>query len=48
MYFFVFAVFLRLRAGYRTIHSPFGQILKAIRDNEARATSLGYDVDRSS
>jgi len=45
MYFFVFAVFM---AGfwlvYRTIHSPFGQILKAIRDNEARATSLGYDV----
>ena len=31
---------------YRTIHSPFGQILKAIRDNEARATSLGYDVDK--
>lgn len=47
MYFFVFAVFM---AGfwlvYRTIHSPFGQILKAIRDNEARATSLGYDVNR--
>src|SRR5499427_2727356 len=31
---------------YRTIHSPFGQVLKAIRENEARATSLGYDVDR--
>jgi len=47
MYFFVFTVFL---AGFwlvhRTIHSPFGQILKAIRDNEARATSLGYDVAR--
>ena len=47
MYFFVFAVFM---AGfwlvYRTIHSPFGQILKAIRDNEARAISLGYDVNR--
>lgn len=47
MYFFVFTVFM---AGfwivYRTIHSPFGQILKAIRDNEARATSLGYDVNR--
>ena len=28
----------------RTIHSPFGQILKAIRENEARAISLGYDV----
>jgi branched-chain amino acid transport system permease protein len=47
MYYFVFAVFL---AGFwlinRTIHSPFGQILKAIRDNEPRATSLGYDVAR--
>ena len=31
---------------YRTVHSPFGQVLKAIRENEARATSLGYDVDR--
>jgi branched-chain amino acid transport system permease protein len=28
----------------RTIHSPFGQILKAIRENEPRAVSLGYDV----
>lgn len=28
----------------RTIHSPFGQILKAIRENEPRAISLGYDV----
>ncbi len=47
MYYFVFAVFM---AGFwlidRTIHSPFGQILKAIRDNEERATSLGYDVSR--
>ncbi len=47
MYFFVFAIFL---GGFwlihRTIHSPFGQILKAIRDNEARAISLGYDVNR--
>jgi branched-chain amino acid transport system permease protein len=47
MYYFVLAVFL---AGflviYRTIHSPFGQILKAIRENEPRALSLGYDVDR--
>jgi branched-chain amino acid transport system permease protein len=31
---------------YRIIHSPFGQVLKAIRENEARATSLGYDTDR--
>ena len=30
---------------YRTIHSPFGQVLKAIRENEARAISLGYAVD---
>ena len=29
----------------RTIHSPFGQILKAIKENEPRAISLGYDVD---
>ncbi|MBM3557173.1 MAG: branched-chain amino acid ABC transporter permease, partial [Alphaproteobacteria bacterium] len=31
---------------YRTIHSPFGQVLKAIRENEARAISLGYDIER--
>ncbi len=31
---------------YRTIHSPFGQVLKAIRENEPRAVSLGYKVDR--
>jgi branched-chain amino acid transport system permease protein len=31
---------------YRTIHSPFGQVLKAIRENEPRAISLGYDVTR--
>ena len=47
MYYFVLAVAV---AGfcliYRTIHSPFGQILKAIRENEARALSLGYDVAR--
>jgi branched-chain amino acid transport system permease protein len=30
----------------RTVHSPFGQVLKAIRENEPRAISLGYDVDR--
>ena len=47
MYYFVLAVFL---AGFwiidRAIHSPFGQVLKAIRENEPRAVSLGYDVDR--
>lgn len=31
---------------HRVIHSPFGQVLKAIRENEPRALSLGYDVDR--
>ncbi|MCS0582973.1 branched-chain amino acid ABC transporter permease [Massilia pinisoli] len=30
----------------RTVHSPFGQVLKAIKENEARAISLGYDVDQ--
>jgi branched-chain amino acid transport system permease protein len=30
----------------RIVHSPFGQILKAIRENEPRAISLGYDTDR--
>ena len=30
----------------RVVHSPFGQVLKAIRDNEPRAISLGYEVDR--
>ncbi len=46
MYFVVLAIFL---AGfllvYRTIHSPFGQVLKAIRENEPRALSLGYGAD---
>jgi branched-chain amino acid transport system permease protein len=31
---------------YRAIHSPFGQVLKAIRENEPRAISLGYDTVR--
>ncbi len=31
---------------WRIVHSPFGQILKAIRENEPRALSLGYDTDR--
>jgi len=47
MYYLVFAVFMAGLLGiYRIIHSPFGQILKSIRENEARALSLGYDVDR--
>jgi branched-chain amino acid transport system permease protein len=31
---------------HRIIHSPFGEVLKAIRENEARAISLGYKTDR--
>ena len=47
MYYFVFAIFLiGFALIHRTIHSPFGQILKAIRENEPRAISLGYDVDK--
>lgn len=30
----------------RIVHSPFGQVLTAIRENEPRAVSLGYDTDR--
>jgi len=47
MYYFVFAIFL-IGFGiiYRTIYSPFGVVLEAIRENEPRALSLGYDVDR--
>ena len=47
MYYFVLAVFLLgFWLIHRAIHSPFGQVLKAIRENEARAISLGYDVKR--
>jgi branched-chain amino acid transport system permease protein len=47
MYYLVFAIFMiGFLLIYRTVHSPFGQVLKAIRENEARALSLGYDVDR--
>jgi branched-chain amino acid transport system permease protein len=47
MYFFVFAVFCTgFWLIHRTLHSPFGQVLKAIRENEPRAISLGYDVAR--
>ncbi len=31
---------------WRTVHSPFGQVLKAIKENPPRAVSLGYDIDR--
>jgi branched-chain amino acid transport system permease protein len=47
MYYFVFAAFL---GGFwlihRVIRSPFGHVLRAIRENEPRALSLGYDVSR--
>ena len=47
MYYFVLAIFLfGFALIMRTVHSPFGQVLKAIRENEPRAISLGYDVDR--
>ena len=47
MYYFVLVVFLcGFWLIYRTINSPFGQVLKAIRENEPRARSLGYDTDR--
>jgi branched-chain amino acid transport system permease protein len=47
MYYFVAAVFVGgFLLVYRIIHSPFGQVLKAIRENEPRAISLGYKADR--
>ena len=47
MYYVVLAVFVAVfLAIVRIVHSPYGQVLKAIRENEPRAVSLGYDVDR--
>jgi branched-chain amino acid transport system permease protein len=47
MYFVVLAIFLTgFLLIYRTIHSPFGQVLKAIRENEPRAISLGYKTEQ--
>lgn len=47
LYFFVLAVtFGGVLMLYRIVHSPFGQVLKAIRENEPRAISLGYNVNR--
>ena len=47
MYIFVLVIFLVGFAFiWRVIHSPFGQILKAIRENQDRAISLGFDTDR--
>ena len=47
MYYVVLAIFTAaFLLIYRIVHSPFGQVLKAIRENEPRAISLGYDADR--
>ncbi len=47
MYFVVLAIFLLgFLVVYRAIHSPFGQVLKAVRENEARAISLGYRAEQ--
>jgi branched-chain amino acid transport system permease protein len=47
MYVFVLVVFLAgMLLIHRIIHSPFGEVLKAIRENETRAISLGYKTDR--
>ncbi len=47
MYFVVLTIFVAVfLAVVRIVYSPYGQVLKAIRENEPRAISLGYDVDR--
>ena len=47
MYVMVLVIFLfGFLLIYRIMHSPFGEVLKAIRENEARAISLGYKTDR--
>jgi branched-chain amino acid transport system permease protein len=47
LYFVVLAVFVAVFLFIvRVVHSPYGQVLKAIRENEPRAISLGYDVVR--
>ena len=47
LYYLVLAVFVAVFLSIiRIVHSPYGQVLKAIRENEPRAISLGYDVDR--
>ncbi|MFG1348465.1 branched-chain amino acid ABC transporter permease [Xanthobacter autotrophicus] len=47
LYYLVLAIFVfGFLVIYRTIHSPFGQVLKAIRENEPRAISLGYRVNQ--
>ena len=47
LYYVVLVIFVGVfLAIIRIVHSPYGQVLKAIRENEPRAISLGYDVDR--
>jgi len=47
LYYLVLAVFIfGFMVCWRTVNSPFGQVLKALRENEPRAVSLGYDVAR--
>jgi branched-chain amino acid transport system permease protein len=47
MYYVVAAIFLLgFALLHRTVHSPFGQVLAAIRENEPRAISLGYKVNQ--
>jgi branched-chain amino acid transport system permease protein len=47
MYYLVLAAFMAVFVFIRrVVHSPFGQVLNAIRENEPRAVSLGYDINR--
>jgi len=47
MYYVVLAAFIAVFVFIRrVVHSPYGQVLKAIRENEPRAISLGYDINR--
>ncbi|TCT03959.1 branched-chain amino acid ABC transporter permease [Aquabacter spiritensis] len=47
LYYVVLAIFvIGFAIIYRAVHSPFGQVLKAIRENEPRAVSLGYRVNQ--
>jgi branched-chain amino acid transport system permease protein len=47
MYYLVFVIFTAtMLLVYRIIHSPFGEVLKSIRENESRAISLGYKTER--
>lgn len=47
MYYFVLAIVVAAFVLIvRIVHSPFGQVLKAVKENEPRAISLGYDADR--